>query len=206
MAFSKVKDKNFKVIKYEEGKSPAARRMKLILIIVATVAVVGVSAYLLFSPRGSAPGVRDDSPQEMVRAYGDFVGPYVPPSGLFPTQIQVGQWLEFFDRSSQQWFRDNADKLSFLGARRDAETWQGWNHARRESEAMRYLVTQAPLRGGVINEIRKDEGGARARVELRSRDQTHQFNLVRESGGWRFSEMMGRRQHFQQSLADVTLP
>jgi hypothetical protein len=201
-----VKDKNFKVIKYDEGKSPAARLKKLLFIGIAVAIMLTVAAYLIFSPRGGAPGVQGDFPDELVRAYAEYVRPYAAGGGLSPTQVQVAEWQEFFDRQSQQWFRDNAPKLSYVASRQDAVLWGGWNNARREIEAMKYLLTQAPFRGGIVNNIRTDEAKQEALVELKSLDQTHVVRLIRESGGWRMADVMGQKQRLDQSMATITLP
>jgi hypothetical protein len=201
-----VKDKNFKVIKYEDGRSPAARLKKLIFIALAAIIMITVAAYLIFSPRGGAPGVQGDFPDELVRAYGEFVRPYAAGGSLSPTQVQVGEWHQFFDRQSQQWLRDNTAKLSFVGSRQDPVTWNEWNSARREIEAMKYLLTQAPFRGGVVNNIRSDDAKQEALVELKSLDKIHTVRLIRESGGWRFSDVMGQKERLDQSMASVTLP
>jgi len=201
-----VKDKNFKVIKYEDGKSPTARLKKFIFIAVAAAIMIVVAAYLIFSPRGGAPGVQGDFPDELVRAYAEYVRPYAAGGSRSPTQGQVAEWQQFFDRQSQQWFRDNAAKLSYVGSRQDAETWRSWNSARREIEAMKYLLNQAPFRGGVVNNIRSDEAKQEALVELKSLDQTHTIRLIRESGGWRLADVMGQKQRLDQSMAAITLP
>jgi hypothetical protein len=206
MAYSKVKDKNFKVIKNETGNTPQARLVKLVLIVVTLLVVVGISAFLLFSPKGRAPGVQGDTPDAMIRGYSTYVRPLAPPSTTSPTQLHVREWLEYFDRPSRQWFHDNAAKLSFQGARRDAETWKGWNRDRREIEAMKYVLSQSPFRGGVVNNMRTDDANNRAVIELKSLDQTHTLPLVKESGGWRFAQMMGQQERLDQTLAAVNLP
>src|SRR5690606_33324429 len=109
-----------------------------------------------------------------IEAYTTLVRHYAPPSSLSPAQGTVAEWLDFFDKDSRDWFEANLDKLSFMQYQNRVDEWKEFTRGKKQMEAMRYVLSVGPLRGGSVRKMQHSEDDSTARVEVSTGSTTHQ--------------------------------
>ncbi|MEQ8819242.1 MAG: hypothetical protein RLY93_03290 [Sumerlaeia bacterium] len=172
------------------------------------VAIVAVAAWALLSGRGpgAAPNLRS-SPEDTVRSYTNRVQRFVPPSNISPTQVDVEEWLEFFDSASRSWFEENVKALSWIPNQNDPQAWKDFTPARHDAEAMKYLLRHGALRGaGMVQSKRILEDGINAEVMVLTGSSTNRVLLRQQGDEWLVTNWMGAEEQIEGQVAGATPP
>lgn len=168
---------------------------------------LAASVYLFFFTE-QTPEARK-SPDSTLDLYTEFVRPYVPPGSLKPSQATVDDWLDYFNKDSRRWFRDNVDRITYMDYANEPngiETWSGMAPGKREMEAMRSLLKRGPLRGGVVISQEMDAGGGVAQLRFTTGSAQYQISMEKVDGAWVFQDFMGVRGQLVTRLEQVRLP
>lgn len=168
------------------------------------IVVLVVAGYMVFREEG--PVTEDRTPEGIVEVYSEMVKVYIPPAQAKPGASTVSEWLEYFDADTGDWFRANVDKLSYVRNQRDPVAWKAMTEGDRRSEAMVYLLTLNPLRGGKVTAARMAEGGASAEIEIRAGGQVYKVSMQKDGRTWRARELMGKKAEVNATLSGVELP
>ncbi len=168
------------------------------------IGVLVVAGYFLFRKEG--PATEDRSPRGVYTAYISHVRAYIPPSQTKPSSLTIDQWLDYFDSRSVDWFEDHVDTLSFVRFQRDPAAWKALSRDERRSEAMAYVLTQNPLRGGAVEKLYMDDGGEGAELTVRAGGQLHEFSMVKDGRSWKARDLMGKMPDFNQVISETALP
>ena len=182
--------------------SPAKLIVKILFGVILVVAV----GALVYTAIQSQQGKTGATPREVFENYTNFVRPYLPPSGVRPGATNVSQWQEYLDSDMRDWFDENADTLAFLGMR-DPEEWKAAGNPDRRSEALKYLFSQNPWKGGIRRgeDVQEEQGRAEIRYSFTGSAETRMI-LRNEGGTWRIDDIVGARETLDQRLAGITLP
>ena len=177
--------------------------IRVAAVVLVALAVVGAVAWTVIQSR-EPQGV--DTARGAFLAYTDFVRPIMPPSSVHPSPGTVDQWAEFLGPDMRQWFDASADKLAFIGMR-DPERWKSTRPESRRSDALKYLLTQNPWKGGALQNEELDEAAGRS-VILYSfgSGERHRMVLERDGRRWQIVDISGAREALDERMGSVLLP
>ncbi len=171
---------------------------------VIAICALAAAGYFLFRDEG--PKTEDRTPSGIFTAYIAHVRPYIPPSQTKASGPTVDQWLDYFDSHSVDWFDDNADKLSFVRYQRKPDEWKALTSGERRAEAMAFILTENPLRGGAIERLHMEDDGLSAEVTVRAGGRLHEFSMVKDGRTWKARDMMGKLPDFNTTISEIALP
>lgn len=181
-----------------------ARGIASLVVWTVGLVVLGIACYFVFRDEG--PVTEDRTPEGIIEAYTEMVRPYVPPAQAKPGASTVESWLEYFDGDTGKWFSENVDKLSFMRHQRDPQAWKQLTRDERRTEAVVYLLTFSPLKGGKVESVRLAEGGQAADVEIRTSGTIYKLSMEKDNRTWRARDLMGRIADANAAISNVELP
>ena len=195
--------------KNEETKAERAeagvKQLGSLIVWLVGIGALVAALFFIFKPAAPPAAGAEDVGQAFL-GYTDFVRPYVPPANLAPSNSTVDSWLQYFDKDSRQWFRENAANLSFIAHTGALNEWREFDKRQHESKAMQFLLRQAPFRGAAVQRSTQDLEAGTADLVLVTGSRSFEVEATRAGGRWLFQNMLGQQDDLNTQIRAADVP
>lgn len=169
------------------------------LFILALVVGLGWAAYMVFW--GSDPRRQITTPEDTLRAYTEWVRPFVGPGSSRPSITQLEHFFSFIDGPSRDFFREHAQEIARRQYQFRENEFQNLSRDAIRVEALNNIINRAPLSGfgQILGREDLDDGSVRLTVMTRDNREVT-VNMTTSRGLWYIADLGSVREQLEQEL------